>query len=187
MRAGESENCENNVVGTEAVADVVKIESFPMGSGAASVARGLQTEPDMEARAKSAQARTCVSICVRENRKSFKGLTGRHSKGNAEGPELPHAASLPGGALPTGSTYPMPSISDASRMMRLISIKDSEAPGLQDQFMVQGRVTGWETQVVALHPKKQKLLLGYPGMQGLGKSCARQTCLAEGSLPLTTK
>jgi hypothetical protein len=58
MRAGESENCENSVVGTESVAgveiesvaDVVKIVSFPMGPGAASVARGLQTEPDMEAR-----------------------------------------------------------------------------------------------------------------------------------------
>jgi hypothetical protein len=37
-----------------------------------------------------------------------------------------------------------------SRFMRLISIKDAEALGLQDQFLVQGRVTGWETQVVTL-------------------------------------
>jgi hypothetical protein len=66
MRAGERENCENFAVGTESVAgveiesvadveteslaDVVKIKSFPMGPGAARVARGLQSEPDMEAR-----------------------------------------------------------------------------------------------------------------------------------------
>jgi hypothetical protein len=73
MSAGERENCENFMVeaestpcveaesvacvGTESVAsvaesfaDVVKIMSFPMGPGAASVARGLQSEPDMEAR-----------------------------------------------------------------------------------------------------------------------------------------
>jgi hypothetical protein len=37
-------------VETVSVADVVKIMSFPMGPGAASVARGLQSEPDMEAR-----------------------------------------------------------------------------------------------------------------------------------------
>jgi hypothetical protein len=60
MRAGERENCEKSVVETEAVAgaetksvaDVVKIVSFPIGPGAASVARGLQSEPDMEARAR---------------------------------------------------------------------------------------------------------------------------------------
>jgi hypothetical protein len=58
MRAGERENCENSLVETvsvataisESFANVVKIKSFPMGPGAASVARGLQTEPDMEAR-----------------------------------------------------------------------------------------------------------------------------------------
>jgi hypothetical protein len=66
MRAGERENSENFAVETESVAsvetvsvtgveiesvaDVVKIMSFPMGSGAASIARGLQSEPDMEAR-----------------------------------------------------------------------------------------------------------------------------------------
>jgi hypothetical protein len=66
MRAGERENCENFMVEAESVAgvetesvtgveiesvaDVVKIKSFPIGSGAASIARGLQSEPDMEAR-----------------------------------------------------------------------------------------------------------------------------------------
>jgi len=34
--------------------------------------------------------------------------------------------------------------------MRMISIKDAKARGLQDQFIVHGRVTGWETQVVTL-------------------------------------
>jgi hypothetical protein len=57
-----------------------------------------------------------------------------------------------------------------SRFMRLISFKDAKARGLQDQLMVQGRVTGWETQVVALHPKKQKPFLGNPVRRGLGKA-----------------
>jgi hypothetical protein len=123
MRAGERENCENFAVETESVAgartvsvtgveiesvaDVVKIESFPMGSGAARVTRGLQSEPDMEARAKITQARTCGSILRKGEPKVFRKDWPASIQGeNAEGPELPHATSLPDGTMPTGSTLP---------------------------------------------------------------------------------
>jgi hypothetical protein len=164
MRAGERENCENIVVETvsvagvvlESVANVVKIKSFPMGSGAAS--KGWKPAIGTGhggARAKTTQAQTCFSICVRENRKSFKGLAGEYSRG-----ECPR----PGAA--TRCFIARRRIAGRLHFSHAINIQGVPGCCARSQSRMQkraafrinswskGRVTGWETQVVALRPKK---------------------------------
>jgi hypothetical protein len=90
---------------------------------------------------------------------------------NARGPELPHAASLPGGALPAGSTLP-----------RFLTFPGSLArhPFVEgDERIVYCRAwydpwqmpPGWEAYVDTLHPKKQRPVFWGPRSVGaLGKS-----------------
>jgi hypothetical protein len=117
------------------------------------------------------------------------GLAIEHSRGNARGPELPHATCLPGGSLPTG--YPLPFFPG---FIRAKPARQSIQGGRDARTLAADHLYGplqtpraGDSWVYALSPQKTKTVSRGPRYVGAWGNLCQARLPSEGNLPLTAK